>query len=190
MAWIWAGMTVFAVIYGAVSGTASAVGEAALEGARSAVELCIGICGATCMWTGLMEILRRAGAIKALSRALRPALGFLYPAERGNTAALEAVSANMAANMLGLGSAATPLGIKAAGAMRHEPGEASDAMCMMIVVNTASIQLIPATVAAVRGAAGSSAPFDILPAVWASSALSVAAGVAAAKIFARIWRRA
>ena len=112
----------------------------------------------------------------------------MYPSEKNNTGALEAASANMAANIMGLGSAATPLGIKAARLMHHEPGEASDAMCMMIVVNTASIQLIPATVAAVRSAAGCETPFDILPAVWFSSVLSVTAGIAAAKLLARVWK--
>ena len=90
---------------------------------------------------------------------------------------------------MGLGNAATPLGLEAARRMsRRSPGVASDALCMLVVCNTASIQLIPTTVAAVRSAAGAEQPFDILPAVWLSSALSVAVGIAAAKLCARLWR--
>ena len=102
---------------------------------------------------------------------------------------MDAISANVSANLLGLGNAATPLGLDAARRMSHRsPGVASDALCMLVVCNTASIQLIPTTVAAVRAGAGSTAPFDILPAVWLASALSVTAGILAARLFARLWR--
>ena len=102
---------------------------------------------------------------------------------------MDAVSANVSANLLGLGSAATPLGLEAArGLARSSPGVASDSLCMLVVCNTASIQLIPTTVASVRAAQGCAAPFDILPAVWLASALSVGVGITACKIFARIWR--
>ena len=102
---------------------------------------------------------------------------------------MEAVSANLSANVLGLGNAATPLGLEAARRMaRRTPGVASDGLCMLVVCNTASVQLIPATVAGLRAAAGCRTPFDILPAVWLASAVSVTAGILAAKLFARIWR--
>ena len=105
------------------------------------------------------------------------------------TGVMDSISANVSANLLGLGNAATPLGIEAVRRMeRKSPGTASDAMCMLVVCNTASIQLIPTTVASVRAAAGSSSPFDILPAVWLASALSVGVGISACKLFARIWR--
>ena len=103
---------------------------------------------------------------------------------------MDALAANVSANLLGLGNAATPLGIEAArGLAKRSPGTANDALCMLIVCNTASIQLIPTTVAAVRASAGSAAPFDILPAVWLASALSVCTGILACKILARVWRR-
>ena len=102
---------------------------------------------------------------------------------------MDSISANVSANLLGLGNAATPLGIEAARRMsRKTPGVASDSLCMLVVCNTASIQLIPTTVASLRAAAGCATPFDILPATWLASALSVATGVTAAKVFARLWR--
>ena len=103
---------------------------------------------------------------------------------------MDCISDNFSANLLGLGNAATPLGIQAARQMsRKTPGVASNALCMLVVCNTASIQLFPTTVAGMRLAAGSAAPFDILPAVWLASAVSVSAGILAAKCFARVWRR-
>ena len=102
---------------------------------------------------------------------------------------MDAVAANVSANLLGLGNAATPLGLEAARRMaRRSSGVASDSLCMLVVCNTASIQLIPATVASVRAAAGSAEPFDILPAVWLASGLSVGVGVLACKVLARLWR--
>jgi len=102
---------------------------------------------------------------------------------------MDTIAANVSANLLGLGNAATPLGLEAARRMsRRTPGVASDSLCMLVVCNTASIQLIPTTVAAVRMAAGSATPFDILPAVWVTSALSVATGILAAKLLSRLWR--
>lgn len=103
---------------------------------------------------------------------------------------MDSIAANVSANLLGLGNAATPFGLEAARKMsRKSPGVASDELCMLVVCNTASIQLIPTTVAAVRAGAGSGAPFDILPAVWLASGLSVGAGILMCKICARIWRR-
>ena len=102
---------------------------------------------------------------------------------------MDAVSANLSANLLGLGNAATPLGLEAARLMAERtPGVASDSLCMLVVCNTASIQLIPTTVAAVRSAAGCATPFDILPAVWLTSVVALTAGLGAAKFFARVWR--
>jgi len=102
---------------------------------------------------------------------------------------MDSISANVSANLLGLGNAATPLGLDAARRMSRTSGAvASDALCMLVVCNTASIQLIPTTVATVRAAAGCAAPFDILPAVWLASVISVGVDIAAAKVCARLWR--
>ena len=189
MAWIWTGMAVLSILCGLATGRGDLVAAAAVEGAQAAVELCVSIAGMLCLWTGVMEIMRRSGLAEGLSRLLRPVLSALFPQVSKDRGVMDSISANVSANLLGLGNAATPLGIEAVRRMeRKSPGTASDAMCMLVVCNTASIQLIPTTVASVRAAAGSSAPFDIPPAVWLASALSVGVGIAACKLFARIWR--
>lgn len=189
MAWIWTGMAVLSILCGLATGRGDLVAAAAVEGTQAAVELCVSIAGMLCLWTGVMEIMRRSGLAEGLSRLLRPVLSALFPQVSKDRGVMDSISANVSANLLGLGNAATPLGIEAVRRMeRKSPGTASDAMCMLVVCNTASIQLIPTTVASVRAAAGSSSPFDILPAVWLASALSVGVGIAACKLFARIWR--
>ena len=189
MAWIWTGMAVLSILCGLATGRGDLVAAAAVEGAQAAVELCVSIAGMLCLWTGVMEVMRRSGLAEGLSRLLRPVLSALFPQVSKDRGVMDSISANVSANLLGLGNAATPLGIEAVRRMeRKSPGTASDAMCMLVVCNTASIQLIPTTVASVRAAAGSSSPFDILPAVWLASALSVGVGISACKLFARIWR--
>ena len=128
------------------------------------------------------------GVTAALRRLLMPLLGRIFPSGREDPELASAICGNVCANFLGLGNAATPLGIRAVGRMVRRPGEATDEMCRLIVLNTASIQLIPATVAAVRGSLGAARPFDILPAVWISSVASAGLGLTAAWIFGRVWR--
>ena len=185
---IWTGMVVLSVLCGLATGRGPQVASAAVEGASAAVELCLSIGGMLCLWTGVMEVMSRAGLAGGLSRLLRPVLRILYPqaAEEGDT--MDAIAANVSANLLGLGSAATPLGLEAARRLsRNSGGVASDALCMLVVCNTASIQLIPTTVATVRSAAGCAAPFDIMPAVWLASGLSVGVGILARKVLSRLW---
>ena len=189
MAAIWTGMVVISILCGLATGNGPAVGAAALEGAGAAVDLCLSMAGVLCLWMGVMEIMKRSGLSTALSRLLRPLLGRLYPEFARDREVMDSISANVSANLLGLGNAATPLGIQAARRMsRRTPGVASDGMCMLVVCNTASIQLIPTTVAGVRLAAGCETPFDILPAVWLASALSVCVGILTAKLLSRVWR--
>ncbi len=189
MAVIWTGMAGLSVLFGAGTGKLSGLGQAGLEGAQSAVQLCLSMAGVLCLWSGAAEVMRRSGMLQGLSRLLRPVLRRLYPAFSGDEKTMEAISANVSANLLGLGNAATPLGMQAAERMaRATPGWASDSLCMLVVCNTASIQLIPATVAAVRGAAGCRTPFDILPAVWLASAVSVTVGILTVKLFSRLWK--
>jgi spore maturation protein A len=136
-----------------------------------------------------MEVMRQSGLAEGLSRLLRPALKRLFPQVAEERETMDSISANVSANLLGLGNAATPLGLDAAKRMaKKTPGVASDAMCMLVVCNTASLQLIPTTVATVRSAAGCQTPFDILPAVWLASALSVGVGILACKVLSRVWR--
>ena len=186
---IWSGMVLVSVLCGLATGRGPEVAAAAGAGAAAAVELCLSIAGMMCLWTGVMEVMRRAGLADALSRMLYPVLRRLFPRAARDKETMGSISANVSANLLGLGNAATPLGIEAAKRMsRGCSGRASDDLCMLVVCNTASIQLIPTTVATVRAAAGCSTPFDILPAVWLASALSVGVGILACKIFSHIWR--
>lgn len=189
MSLVWCGLILASLIYGAISGNIAEVSQAALEGAGAAVELCLGLTGVTCLWCGVMALLEGAGAVSALSRLMAPVLVRLFPSTRGDPSLREAISANVAANMLGLGNAATPLGLRAMSIMDRGDGRASDEMCRFVVLNTASIQLIPTTVAAIRASAGSSSPFGILPAVWLTSVLSVAVGMAASFAFGRLGKR-
>ena len=190
MSRIWGGMVLLSLLFGAATGRMDAVSEAALSGAQSAVELSLSMAGVLCLWSGVMEIMNVCGLSGSLARAFRPLLRRLLPEASQDSETLAAVSANVSANLLGLGNAATPLGIRAARRMaRGCGGVASDELCRLVVLNTASIQLLPATIASVRAAAGCRTPVDILPAVWFSSILSVAAGLTAAWLLALAGRR-
>lgn len=190
MAWVWAGMVVLSLIFGLATGNLENVSNAAMEGANSAVELSVSMAGVMCLWSGVMEIMNACGLSQGLSRAFRPILRRLMPEASRDPETLSALSANVSANLLGLGNAATPLGIQAARRISRDcSGVASDELCLLVVLNTASIQLLPTTVASVRAAAGCETPFDILPAVWVSSILSVSAGLLMARLLAAVGRR-
>ena len=189
MTWIWTGMVVLSLVFGLFTGNLDAVADAAMDGAASAVELSVSMAGILCLWSGVMEIMNVCGLSAGLARAFRPILRRLMPQASRDEKTLAALSANVSANLLGLGNAATPLGIQAAQRMsRSSPGRANDELCMLVVCNTASIQLIPTTVATVRAAAGSQTPFDILTAVWLASSLSVGVGILVCKLLSRVWR--
>jgi len=213
MSYVWTGMLVLSVLYGAATGNASAVGAAAMEGAAAAVKLVISVGGMLCFWSGILEVMKRCGVSRALSKALKPLLGWIFPKSSEDADTMDALSQNVSANLLGLGNAATPAGIRAAQGMLKQSRRngrsgggsgqsggsgwsdggsgadtASDELCRLVVMNTASIQLLPATVAAVRSAAGAANAFDILPAVWLSSIVSVMVGLLASKLFERAAR--
>ena len=189
MAWIWTGMVTVALIAGLATGEIGAVSAAAMEGAAAAVELCLKLCGALCLWSGVMEVMRRGGLLEKLAAALRPVLGRLLPRACRDGETEKALCANLSANMLGLGNAATPMGIQAARRMARDcGGAADDELCRLVVLNTASVQLLPTTVASLRAAFGCEAPFDILPCVWLSSVFSVAVGLSAARLLGKVWR--
>ena len=182
---LWTGMVAAALVCGAVNGRLTAVTAAALEGAGAAVELTLAMAGALCLWSGVLEVMARSGMADGLSRLLRPVLRRLLPRAGDDSETLAALSANVSANLLGLGNAATPAGIRAA---QRCGGVASDELCRLVVLNTASIQLLPSTVAAIRAGLGCAAPLDILPAVWLSSAVSVTAGLLCAGLLRRLGR--
>lgn len=169
--------------------TGSETGAALIEGAANAIAVCVSIAGPLALWSGLGNLMERLGITGVLAKLLSPVLGRLFPSSREDSALAGDLSANVCANLLGLGNAATPMGIRAVRRLqdRSSPKTATDEMCRLVVMNTASIQLIPSTVAAVRASAGCEMPFDILPCVWVSSILSVSAGLAAAYILRRFW---
>ena len=186
---IWTGMTALSLLCALAMGNQGELASAALDGAASAIELGISMAGVLCLWMGVMEVMQRAGLAEKLARLLRPILRRLFPDFAGDRGTMDTIAANVSANLLGLGNAATPLGIRAAQRMAAGcGGTASDELCRLVVLNTASIQLLPTTVAAVRSAQGCAAPLDILPAVWLSSVLSVTAGLLAARLLQRVWR--
>ena len=186
MAWVWTGMVVFSLIFGTVSDNLDAVANAALEGADSAIQLSLSMAGILCLWSGVMEVMNVCGLSNGLSKLFQPLLRHLFPRASQDKSTLAALSANLSANLLGLGNAATPLGIQAARQMAQGCGGiASNELCLLVVLNTASIQLLPTTVASLRAAAGCKTPFDILPAVWFASILSVAVGLATARLLSR-----
>jgi spore maturation protein A len=156
--------------------------------AGAAVELCLGMLGGMCLWMGVMELMQRSGLAAGLARLFRPLLQRLLPRAARDVETLGALSANVSANLLGLGNAATPLGIRAAQRMaRGCGGVADDELCRLVVLNTASIQLIPTTVAAIRASLGCQHPFDILPAVWITSFLSAGLGLAGAVLLGKVY---
>ena len=186
MAWVWTGMVVLSLLFGLFTGRLDAVANAALEGANAAIELSLSMAGILCLWSGVIEIMNVCGLSSALARAFRPLLRRLLPQASRDEETLAAISANVSANLLGLGNAATPLGIRAARRMaRGCDGAARDELCLLVVLNTASIQLLPAAIASVRAAAGCRTPFDILPAVWLASVLSVTVGLLTARLLSR-----
>lgn len=175
---IWTGMITISVIFGIALGRGDAVAAAAMEGAQAALELAFSIGGMLCLWSGVMEVMARSGLAEKLAALLSPALKRLFREGGRDAQTRQYIAANVSANLLGLGNAATPLGLKAISRLAEKsPGKASDDMCTLVVCNAASLQLIPATVAAVRLAAGCREPFDILPAVWLTSALALCVGL-------------
>lgn len=189
MSWVWAALVCASVVCAAVNGRASALSAAVMQGAQSGVTLAISIAGSLCLWAGIGRAMERSGLTEKLSRLLRPVMHRLFPSTREDSALAGALSTNICANFLGLGNAATPPGIEAARRLAaRSPGQASDELCRLIVLNTASIQLIPANVAAVRSSLGCAAPFDILPAVWLTSLCSAGLGLAAAWALGRLSR--
>lgn len=187
---VWFSLIFLSFLSDAVTGAPFASGSALLSGAAQGASLTLSIAGPVCLWAGFARVMDASGASQALCRALRPVLRPLFPDTQRDPEAFSCLCGNLAANFLGLGNAATPYGVRAVRRMQalHGGREATDEMCLFLTLNTASVQLLPATVAAVRAQLGAAAAFDILPAVWLSSACSAAVGILAAKGFAACCR--
>ena len=192
MSYIFIGMMAISVIAACFSGNGAALAAAIPQGAQAGVTLAVSIAGSICLWSGVGKVMEKAGFTAFLSRLLRPVLRKVFPTTQKDTVLSGYLSANICANFLGLGNAATPMGIQAAKrlAAKRNNSAASHELCRLIVLNTASIQLIPANVAAVRASLGCTTPFDILPAVWITSLCSAGLGLVAAWFFGKLWKSA
>ena len=190
MSVIWCVLVGISLIFSTVFGRHTALAAAIPEGAQSAVTLAISMAGSICLWTGVGKLMEKAGVTRWISALLCPLLKRVFPSTQKDSVLSGHLSSNICANILGLGNAATPMGLLAVRRMKdpHRPSYATDEMCRIIVLNTASSQLIPTNVAAVRSALGCSTPFDILPAVWITSICSAGVGLLAAFCMGRLWR--
>jgi len=189
---VWIFLILIGLAAGFATGRTEAVTEAAFENARYAAELCFGLIGIYALWLGLMRVADKSGLVKALSRRMAPLMRLLFPGIPPGSPAIGSIAMNMIANMLGLGNAATPLGIKAMKELQAVNGQkdtATDAMCMFLVINTSSVQLIPATVIALRSAAGSANPGEITGTALVATICTTITGIAAALILKRYFRR-
>lgn len=184
MNWLWGGMILIGIVYGAFTGNIQNVTDAVLASAKEAVNLCITMAGVMALWTGLMEIAKESGIVDGLSARLRPFLKFLFPGVPAEHPAMEHIAVNFVANFLGLGWAATPAGLRAMkslAALEEEQrtvqkGVASNAMCTFLILNVSSLQLIPVNMIAYRSQYGSVNPSAIVgPGIMATMASTMAA---------------
>ncbi len=177
-------------LFGALlTGNGQALGAAVLQGAQSGITLSVSIAGSLCLWSGVGTLMEHIGATAFLARILCPLLSRIFPTFKKDPVFAGYVSSNVCANLLGLGNAATPMGIEAARQLAPKDGIATDELCRLIVLNTASIQLIPGNVAAIRASLHCAAPFDILPAVWLTSLCSAALGLGMAVLLGKVLKK-
>ena len=182
---IWPVFIIVAYIYAILNGNVDKINNSIFESTSSAVQLSITFLGTICLWNGIMKIAQNTSIITKLTQILKPVINFLFPEMKSNEKAKEEISMNIIANMLGLGNAATPLGLKAMKTMQKDNMEkdtVSNSMAMFIVLNTASLQLIPTTVIAIRSSLNSENPTSIIIPVWIATILAAIAGITTAKI--------
>lgn len=185
---LWGIMLLAGIIVAAFTGKIGEAGTAAIDSSKEAVTLCIAMLGVMSMWTGIMNVAKKAGLIDAMTRALRPALRFLFPGVPEGHQANEYIASNIIANMLGLGWAATPYGLKAMEEMKelnHGSHIASADMCTFLIINISSLQLIPVNIIAYRSEYGSISPTSIIGMGLVATLVSTAVGV----IFSVVARR-
>lgn len=190
MSWIWVGMIALSLIGAVFTNNVNKLSGAVMQGAQSGVTLAVSMAGAICLWSGVGALMEKTGISQKLSRLLSPILGRLFPSTKSDPVLANRLSANVCANLLGLGNAATPVGIQAAQRLSQgKRGIATNELCRLVVLNTASIQLLPTNVAALRSSLGCARPFDILPAVWITSLCSAGLGVAMAWVLGKLWKK-
>lgn len=185
--YIWFGMIALSVVCAAVNGRLSELSSAVMDGAGDAVELSLFLLGSMCAWLGFLKIAERAGLTNLLAQGFSPIIDRLFPDYRDDDGIKGKICMNVSANLLGLGNAATPLGLSAMKAMAEKsPGETpSRGMILFVVINTASLQLLPVNMAALRASCGSAAPFGVLPEIWLTSLGALITAVTACKLLER-----
>ena len=192
MKWVFAALIVFSFVFGIINSGVDRVSDAALSECGNAVTLCITLCGVICLWSGIMRIAQSSGLTDKLAGLFKPVLTKLFRGIDPNGCALGYIVLNLTANLLGLGNASTPFGIAAMRELEKEEGtgeSASDNMVTFVVLNTASLQIIPTTAAALRLKNGSAAPMEILPCVWFASLSALTVSILAAKLLAKKYRK-
>jgi spore maturation protein SpmA len=188
--WIWLGLVVLAVLLGAVSGQLGEVTTAAFDACKTAVmTLALPLAGIMALWLGVMRLAEKSGLVNLLASVLRPIMRWLFPDVPPGHPAMGSMVMNMAANMLGLANAATPLGLRAMQDLEKlnpRPGVATNAMCTFLAINTSSIQLIPATTVGILSAAGSTNPTSIIGTAFLATLCSTAAGITAVRALEKL----
>ena len=188
--YVWFFLIVAGFIFGAVNGKLDQVTKAAIDSANGAVTLCIGLAGVMCLWVGIMKIAEKSGLTNNIAKVTMPLVTLLFPEIKGKQKAVSSVVMNLTANFMGMGNAATPLGIKAIKELddlNNEKTIATNSMCMLIVLNTSMIQLVPATLIAIRSSAGSINPSDVMGPIWIASLFTTIAGILMVKILQKRW---
>lgn len=186
---LWFLLLACGLLAAALGGDVDGFTSGAIDGAAAAVTLAIGLVGMLALWLGLLRIAEEAGLLALLARAVRPLMARLFPEVPPDHPAMSAMVLNAAANMLGLGNAATPLGLKAMDELQKlnpQKDTATDAMVLFLVINASSIQLVPATVIALRAAGDAADPTSIVGPTLLATTVSTVVGVAAAKLFAKV----
>lgn len=189
MNYIWGAMVVFSFFAALFSGNMQALSDSVVSSGQDAVTLILKLTGMMCLWGGIMKIAEKAELTKVISKMLSPFFSLVYKGVDKNSETAEAMSMNITANLLGLGNAATPLGLEAMRRMQEanpDKTKATDDMVVFVVMNSAAMQLIPTTVATLRTQFDSVSPMEIMPATWLSTLMSLFAGVCTAKIISRI----
>ena len=189
MAWLWTGMVAVSLIFGALTGNLNALSAAALEGAQSAVELCLAMCGVMCLWTGVMEVMNQCHLTDRLASLFRPLLKRLLPNASRDSETLAAISANLSADLLGLGNAATPLGLKAMEKLQElnpRKDTATNAMIMFLVLNTSGLVIVPVGIMVYRAQLGAAQPTDVFIPILIATFIATLAGIIATSIYQRI----
>lgn len=185
---IWPFFIIISFIYAIYSGNISNVNTAIFSSAEQTVSLCITLLGTICLWNGIMNIAIKTSLIRRLTKFFHPFIKFLFPELKNDEKTSEQVSMNVIANVLGLGNASTPLGLKAISSMQEKNKDKktlSNPMAMFILINTASLQIIPTTVIAIRSSLGSSNPSKIILAVWVATIAAFMTAVTAGKILSK-----